>query len=53
MLEQVCNMLQSVCNMPSSIRQNTAIAALTGIRRDLFPDASPYYPQTLVFKEAV
>lgn len=53
MLEQIDDMLQSVCNMPSRIRQNAAIAALTGIRRDLFPDASPYYPQTLVFKEAV
>ena len=52
-LEQIDDMLQSVCNMPTRIRQNSAIAALTGIRRDLFPDASPYYPQTLVFKEAV
>ncbi len=53
MIERIDDMLQSVCNMPSRIRQNSAIAALTGIRRDLFPDASPYYPQTLVFKEAV
>lgn len=53
LLEQIDDMLQSVCNMPSRIRQNAAIAALTGIRRDLFPDATPYYPQTLVFKEAV
>ncbi len=53
MLEQIDVTLQKVCNMPSPIRQNAAVAALTGIRRDLFPEAAPYYPQTLIPKEIV
>lgn len=52
-LEQIDRTLQKVCHMSSPIRQNAAIAALTGIRRDLFPEASPYYPQTLIPKEIV
>ena len=52
-LEQIDRTLQKVCHMSSPIRQNAAIAALTGIRRDLFPEAPPYYPQTLVPKEIV
>ncbi len=52
-LKQIDGTLQEVCNMSSPIRKNAAIAALTGIRHDLFPDAPPYYPQTLVPKEIV
>ncbi len=52
-LKQIDGTLQEVCNMSSPIRKNAAVAALTGIRHDLFPDAPPYYPQTLVPKEIV
>ncbi len=53
MLEQLDNTLQKVCHMSSTVRQNAAIAAITGIRQDLFPKAPPYYPQTLIPKEIV
>lgn len=53
MLEQIDHTLQKVCHMSSTIRQNAAIAAITGIRQDLFPEAHPYYPQTLIPKEIV
>lgn len=52
-LEQIDKTLQKICRMSSPVRKNAAIAALTGIRRDMFPEALPYYPQTLVFKEIV
>lgn len=52
-LAQIDAALQEVCHMSSPIRQNAAIAALTGIRQDLFPEAPPYYPQTLIPKEIV
>ncbi len=52
-LEQIDHTLQKVCLMSSPIRQNAAIAALSGIRRDLFPNAPAYYPQTLISKESV
>jgi len=51
LLLQIDNTLETVCNMTSPIRQNAAIAALTGIRCDLFPLANPYYPQSLIPKE--
>ena len=53
MLEQIDHTLQKVCHMSSTVRQNAAIAAITGIRQDLFPKAPPYYPQTLIPKEIV
>lgn len=53
LLEQIDNTLQKVCHMSSTVRQNAAIAAIAGIRQDLFPKAHPYYPQTLIPKEIV
>ncbi len=51
LLIEIDHTLQTVCNMPSPIRQNAAVAALTSIRCDLFPAANPYYPQSLIPKE--
>ncbi|MCZ4052816.1 FUSC family protein [Oxalobacter sp. OxGP1] len=34
------------------LQQSQAIAALTGIRRDLFPDALPYSPSSVSFRHA-
>ncbi len=51
LLIEIDHTLQTVCNMPSPIRQNAAVAALTGIRCDLFPSANPYSPQSLIPKE--
>jgi uncharacterized membrane protein YccC len=38
LLIQLDRLLYQVCNLPSSIRKNEVIAALAGIRRDIFPD---------------
>ena len=53
MLSRIDGLLQQVFIMPSRIRQNAAVAALTGIRHDLFPEAAPYSPHSLVLKESV
>ena len=43
--------LYGLASGPHNVQQNNAIAALAGIRRDLFPDALPYSPLTVSQKE--
>ncbi len=40
-------LMHKICMMESIVRKQAAVATLTSIRSDLFPDASPYYPHTL------
>lgn len=42
LLIQLDRLLYQICNLPSSTRKNEAISALTGIRRDVFPEALFY-----------
>ena len=51
LLEKIDGTLHSVCCTPPFMRRNEAVAALTGIRRDLFPEALPYQPETQIKKE--
>lgn len=46
-------LMQEVCMMASTVRKNAAIAALTSIRSDLFPDAQPYTPKTPIALESI
>ncbi len=47
LLTDIDRLMHELCMMASPVRKQAAVAALTSIRSDLFPDASPYYPQTL------
>lgn len=47
------DLIAQVCKMTSTVRKNAAVAALSGIRQDLFPDALPYYPHTLLSQESL
>lgn len=46
LLGQIDQALYRAANIHSHAQQSNAIAALAGIRRDLFPDALPYSPLT-------
>jgi hypothetical protein len=43
--------MRSVCAAAPSDGQRQALAALAGIRRDLFPRAAPYQPSPVLEKE--
>jgi uncharacterized membrane protein YccC len=45
------NALRSVCTAPVSASRRDALAALTGIRRDLFPYAAAYQPSPAIEEE--
>ncbi len=47
LLADIDQLMHQLCMMASTVRKQSAVAALTSIRSDLFPDAPPYYPQTL------
>jgi uncharacterized membrane protein YccC len=51
LLVSLDNALRSVCAAAPSESQREAIAALAGIRRDLFPLAAPYQPSPVIEKE--
>ena len=42
LLARIDVLLRAVCALPASIAQRDAVAALCGIRRDLYPDADDY-----------
>jgi hypothetical protein len=46
LLERLDALLRDVCAAAPSAAQREAVAALAGIRRDIFPDAPPYQPAT-------
>ncbi|MBR7070352.1 MAG: FUSC family protein [Oxalobacter sp.] len=47
LLADIDRLMHQLCMMESTVRKQAAVAALTSIRSDLFPDASLYHPQTL------
>jgi uncharacterized membrane protein YccC len=51
LLASLDNALRSVCACAESNSQRKGVAALTGIRRDLFPQAAPYEPSPVIEKE--
>jgi uncharacterized membrane protein YccC len=51
LLASIDNALRSVSAAASSDARRDALAALAGIRRDLFPQAAPYEPSPLLDKE--
>jgi uncharacterized membrane protein YccC len=51
LLVSLDNALRSICAAEPSQSQRVAIAALAGIRRDLFPNAAPYVPSPVIEKE--
>jgi uncharacterized membrane protein YccC len=51
LLVSLDNALRSVCAAAPSQGQVDAVAALSGIRRDLFPHAAPYQPSPVIEKE--
>lgn len=44
LLEAIDNALRALCEGVQDAAQREALAALTGMRRDLFPQAAPYQP---------
>jgi uncharacterized membrane protein YccC len=46
LLNHTDDTLRAVCAMPPTPEKRGAIAALAGIRRDLFPNAPPYQPRS-------
>ena len=44
LLDALDNSLRAICEGAQDASQREALAALTGIRRDLFPQAAPYQP---------
>ncbi len=44
LLQKIDHTLQNICRTPPFPMRNEAVAALAGIRRDLFPEAAPYQP---------
>jgi uncharacterized membrane protein YccC len=52
LLESLDNALRALCAGPADAAQREALAALTGIRRDLFPRAQPYQASTPFDKES-
>jgi uncharacterized membrane protein YccC len=51
LLASLDNALRSVSAAAQSVAQVDALAALAGIRRDMFPDAPPYQPSPILEKE--
>jgi uncharacterized membrane protein YccC len=51
LLAALDNALRSVCAAPASNSRRDAVAALAGIRRDLFPQAAAYQPSPLLEKD--
>ena len=51
LLDKIDTTLYQLARSHHNVQQNDAIAALAGIRRDLFPDALPYSPLTASQKE--
>ena len=51
LLGKIDSTLYLLASSHHNVQQNDAIAALAGIRRDLFPDALPYSPLTVSRKE--
>jgi uncharacterized membrane protein YccC len=51
LLVSLDNALRSVCQAQPSKGQVDAVAALTGIRRDMFPEMPPYQPSPILEKE--
>ncbi len=51
LLASLDNALRSVCEEVVSAAQRQAVAALAGIRRDLFPRAAAYAPSPVIEKE--
>ena len=51
LLASIDNALRSVSAAQTSTAQRDALAALAGIRRDLFPAAPPYQPSPVLEKE--
>jgi uncharacterized membrane protein YccC len=51
LLASLDNAMRSVCAAAPSDGQREALAALAGIRRDLFPRAAPYQPSPVLEKE--
>jgi uncharacterized membrane protein YccC len=44
LLDAIDNALRAICDGARDAAQHEALAALTGMRRDLFPQAAPYQP---------
>jgi hypothetical protein len=51
LLASLDNALRAVCAAVGGPAQRDAVAALAGIRRDLFPDAAPYASSPILEKE--
>jgi len=51
LLASIDNALRSVSAAQTSTAQRDALAALAGIRRDMFPEAPPYQPSPVLEKE--
>jgi uncharacterized membrane protein YccC len=51
LLASLDNALRAVCDDVPTAAQRNAVAALAGIRRDLFPDAAAYAPSPVLEKE--
>ncbi|MCS0659987.1 FUSC family protein [Massilia terrae] len=51
LLGSLDNALRAVCEDMASVGQTQAVAALAGIRRDLFPRAAAYLPSPVLEKE--
>jgi len=51
LLASIDNALRSVSAAQASRARHDALAALAGIRRDLFPQAAPYLPSPILEKE--
>jgi uncharacterized membrane protein YccC len=47
LLDALDNALRAICEGTHDAAQREALAALTGMRRDLFPEAPPYQPSVL------
>jgi len=45
LLEKIDQTLRGICSTPPFPMRNEALAAVAGIRRDLFPEAVPYQPE--------
>lgn len=52
-LTDIDKALNKAAALPSNNPQNMAVCALTGLRCDLFPTASPYIPETTVSRNQV
>jgi hypothetical protein len=51
LLASLDNALRAVCAAADDAPRREAVAALAGIRRDLFPEAPPYTPSPILEKE--